>query len=64
MSESAWRPTSETSAIASAPWPGSARLTSAAASARVITTDRLWDTMSWSSRAIRVRSAAAAIAAC
>jgi len=30
----------------------------------VITTDRLWDTMSWSSRAIRVRSAAAAISAC
>ncbi len=50
--------------MASAPRAGSARPTTAAASASVITTDRLWDTMSCRSRAILVRSAAAAISAC
>ena len=64
MSVRARRPTSETSVIASAPRAGSARLTTAAASASVITTDRLCETMSCSSLAIRVRSAAAAITAC
>ena len=64
MSVRARRPTSETSVIASAPRAGSARPTTAAASASVITTDKLCDTMSCSSLAIRVRSAAAAITAC
>ena len=64
MSDRARRATSETSVIASTPRSGSDRPTTAAASARVITTDRLCETMSCSSRAIRVRSAAAAITAC
>ena len=53
-------------AMAAVRWPraGSARPTTAAASASVITTDRLCETMSCRSLAILVRSAAAAIAAC
>ena len=64
MSVRAPRATSEVSVIASTPRAGSDRPTTAAASARVITTDRLCETMSCSSLAIRVRSAAAAITAC
>ena len=64
MSVRARRATSEASAIASTPRAGSARLTTAAASASVITTDRLCETMLCSSLAIRVRSAPAAITAC
>jgi hypothetical protein len=64
MSVSAQRATSEASVIASTPPAGSDLPTTDAASARVITTDRLCETMSCSSLAIRVRSAAAAITAC
>ena len=64
MSVRARRATSEVSVIASTPRAGSDRPTMAAASARVITTDRLCETMSCSSLAIRVRSAAVAITAC